>query len=78
MTHLYFHYSSADELIVDHRGTEVLDLIEARERATAMAQSIVTHALGVVSFGDWHVHVTDEDDEELLTIPFTAIIGRLH
>jgi hypothetical protein len=78
MTHLYFHCRTADEIILDRRGAEVRDLKDARERAVGLVQGMMAQALGVASFRDWHIHVADEEDEEVLSVPFATVLARLH
>jgi hypothetical protein len=44
MTQLYFHCSNAKKVFVDHRGTMVEDLAEARDHATRVVQSFTNEA----------------------------------
>ena len=78
MTHLYFHCTGPNEILIDRMGTEVLDLAEAREHAVALARCLIENAYGVRDFSQWHVYVGDEDDDELLLVPFTAALPTLH
>jgi hypothetical protein len=78
MFYLYFHCAGPGEILVDRDGAEVLDLIEARERALSLARILVEGAYGTRDFTDWHVYVSDEDDEEMLLIPFSAVMPTIH
>jgi hypothetical protein len=78
MTHLYFHCAGAGEILIDRIGTEVLDLAGARDHALAMARSMVESAYGVHDFSEWLIYVGDEDDDEMLLVPFTAVLPTLH
>jgi len=78
MTHLYFHCTGPDEVLVDRFGIDVSDLAEARDYALEMARSIVESAYGQRDFSEWLVYVSDEDDDEMLLVPFTAALPTLH
>ncbi|ACL55210.1 DUF6894 family protein [Methylobacterium nodulans] len=78
MTHLYFHCGHSGELLLDYRGADVTDLKEARDRALAVARSVMETAYGHQDFSDWFVCVGDEDDEELMRVPFTSALPTLH
>ena len=41
MTHVYFHCSNADQLILDPRGIDVEDLAEAHQRAQGVIRAFV-------------------------------------
>ncbi len=43
-----------------------------------MARSIVESAFGVHDFSEWLIYVGDEDNEEMLLVPFTAVLPTLH
>ena len=78
MAHLYFHCTNSDDVLVDHTGTEMLDLADARDHALTLARSIVAAAYGIHDFSDWCVYVGDEENEEVLTIPFTSALPTVH
>lgn len=78
MFHVYFHCAGPGEVLIDHNGVEVLDLMEARDRARALARILLEEAYGTRDFTDWHVYVSDEDDEEMLLIPFSDVMPTLH
>ena len=78
MFYLYFHCAGPGEILIDRNGAEVLDLMEARDRALDLARILVEQAYGIRDFTDWHVYVSDEDDEELMLIPFSAVMPTIH
>ena len=78
MTRLYFHCTGPEEILIDRIGTDVLDLAEARDHAVALARCLVENAYGLRDFSEWQVYVGDEDDDELLVVPFTAALPTLH
>jgi hypothetical protein len=78
MTHLFFHCTGPDEILLDRRGAEVVDLEEAREYALALARYIVESTWGEQDFSQWLIYVSDEEDDEMLTVPFTAALPTLH
>ena len=78
MAHLYFHCSGPGEVLVDHHGTSVSSLSEARDHALAIARFIIDGAFGIESFSEWKVYVGTEDDEEVLVVPFACLTPTLH
>jgi hypothetical protein len=78
MTYLYFHCAGPSEILIDHQGAEVIDLTEARDYALSIARSLVENAYGTYDFSTWHVYVSDEDDDEMLLVPFAAVLPTLH
>jgi hypothetical protein len=77
MTHVYFHYSNADELILDPRGIDVEDLAEAHQRARGVIRAFV-NSDGPDDWRAWNLHASDEEGEELFLMPFACVLGRLH
>ncbi len=78
MTRLYFHCTGPGEVVIDRIGTDVLDLTEARDHALALARSIVDASYGVRDLSEWQIYVGDEDDDEILLVPFAAVFPTLH
>jgi hypothetical protein len=78
MTHLYFHCAGPGGVLLDNHGADVLDLIEARERALLLARFIVESAYGVNDFSEWLVCVSDDENEEMLLISFVEAMPTLH
>ena len=42
MTHVYFHCSSSERVLLDQHGSDVEDLVEAHERAKQIVQQFVS------------------------------------
>jgi hypothetical protein len=77
MTHVYFHCSSAEKLVLDPRGVDVEDFIEAHQRATQVVQDFI-RSLGPHDWRTWTLHVSDEDGEEIFLMPFACLLGKPH
>jgi len=77
MRHVYFHCSTGDRLLLDARGTDVEDLIEAHQRAAQVVWQFVS-SHGPDDWRAWTLHVSDEEGDELFVMPFAYAIGRLH
>ena len=77
MTHVYFHCSSANEVLVDSSGSTFEDLAEARDHATSVARSLIMER-GPEDWRDWVVHVNDDLGEEIFVVPFAFLLGKPH
>jgi hypothetical protein len=77
MTHLYFHCSTPEGLLIDRSGSDVEDLADARERAEGIILACIGRP-GPEDWRDWTVCVSDDDGEELFLMPFAAKLGRLN
>jgi hypothetical protein len=77
MTHVYFHCSNADELILDPRGIDVEDLAEAHQRAQGVIRTFVD-SNSPDDWRAWSLHARDEEGEELFLMPFACVLGPLH
>jgi hypothetical protein len=77
MTHVYFHCSNAEGMVLDPRGVEVEDFVEAHERATQVVRAFV-NSIGPDDWRGWMLHVNDEDGEEIFLMPFSYVLGRPH
>ncbi len=77
MTHLYFHCSTPQGLLLDRFGSDVEDLCEAHERASGLILACIGEP-GPEDWRDWAVSVSDEEGEELFAMPFAALLGRPH
>jgi hypothetical protein len=75
MTQVYFHCSNTKKVFVDRRGAVVNDLVEARDRATYVAQSF-TNERSLEDLRDWVLHVSDDRGDELFVVPFTFLLGK--
>jgi hypothetical protein len=77
MTHVYFDCSTPEGLVFDRLGSDVEDLIEARERAARIILTCIAKP-GPEDWRRWTVRVSDEDGEELFAMPFAAMLGARH
>jgi hypothetical protein len=77
MTHVYFHCSNADRLVLDPLGVEVEDFVDAHQRAAQMVRLFV-NSIGPDDWRTWTLHVSDEDGEDIFLMPFSCVVGRPH
>jgi hypothetical protein len=77
MTHVYFHCSNPERVLLDPRGSDVEDLTEARDRAVRVVREFVS-SRGPDDWRAWTLHVSDEDGEEIFVMPFAYVLGRPH
>ena len=77
MTQVYFHCSNTQGVLVDRRGTSVVDLMEAIEAATNVVRSRVAEP-SLIDWRDWTLHVSDEAGEEIFVLPFASVLGKAH
>ena len=77
MTHVYFHCSNPERVVLDPRGSDVEDLIEARACGERIVREFVSRR-GPDDWRAWTLHVSDEDGEEIFVMPFAYVIGRPH
>lgn len=77
MTQVYFHCSNTKKVFLDYSGVAVDDLVEARDHATRVVQS-VTNERSLEDWRDWVVHVSDDQGDELFVVPFTFVLGKPH
>ena len=77
MAHIYFHCASPAGLLLDRHGYTVEDLTEARERAACVVHAFIS-AAGPEDWRDWTLHVSDDEGEEILLVPFVSVLGRPH
>lgn len=75
MAQVYFHCSHAQGVLIDRRGTTVADLIEAREQAASVVQSLIA-APSLEDWRGWVLHVSDTDGEEVFVLPFASMLGK--
>lgn len=76
MTEVYFHCSNAEHVVFDRRGA-AMDLAEARDHANGLVRWLLMTP-GSEDWRDWTVHVTDELGDEIFSVPFTSVLGKLH
>ena len=77
MTQVYFHCSNADEVLIDRRGAAVLNLAEARDHAARVMRSLI-QSRTQDDWREWILHIADDFGDELLAVPFTSMLGRMH
>ena len=77
MVQMYFHCSNAGGTLIDHYGTAVASLTEARDRAAQIMNSMI-QTPGAEDWRDWVIHVSGSDGEDLFDLPFTAMLGKPH
>ena len=77
MTHVYFHCSSGNEVLVDRCGAMVDDLAEAHDHATCVVRSLIV-ARGLEDWRGWVLHVSDDLGDELFVVPFVFVLGKPH
>ena len=77
MSHLFFHCGTPQGLLLDRFGSEVEDLMDAQDRAAALIQACIAKP-GPEDWREWTVCVSDAAGEELLVMPFSAVLGRPH
>lgn len=77
MAHLYFHCHNRKELLLDRRGVDVDDMIDARDCALRTVQSLIT-AASTEDWRKWVLSVNDELGDEILEVPFLAVLGKPH
>ena len=63
--------------MIDQSGATVDDLTEARDRAALVLRSLIT-VPGPEDWRSWIVHVSDDDGEEIFSVPFTSVLGKPH
>jgi Domain of unknown function (DUF6894) len=77
MAQVYFHYSRDELLLLDCCEAEVEGLTDTREQAAMVVRSLV-NAAGTEDWRGWVLHVSDDLGDEVLTVPFNSVVGRLH
>ena len=77
MTRVYFNYSNSDGLCVDQRGTAVGNFSELCDHATRAVRSLIARQ-GPEDWRDWTLHISDDLNDEILVLPFSSMLGKLH
>jgi hypothetical protein len=55
----------------------VRDLVEAREHAAIVVQSLIKIP-NLLDWRGWSLHVSDDLGEEIFVVPFASLLGKLH
>ena len=72
MPRFFFHVIDG-KLVVDTEGTECAGMAEVREQAITTAGEILRDAAARFGSGtEWHMHVTDADQNTVLRLRFSA------
>ena len=77
MAQVYFHCSNALEVRVDQLGAAVSDLAEARDYAACVVRALIMEK-SAEDWRDWTVHVSDDFDDEIFSVPFASVLGKPH
>jgi uncharacterized protein DUF6894 len=77
MADVYFHYSNGRGVLIDRNGTAVEGLADACEHAVRRARSLIMTP-GPEDWRRWVLHITDDDGEEILELPFSTLLGKPH
>ncbi len=77
MAQVFFHCLSPRGELVNHSVAEVNDLPELREYATRLVHTLIS-APNLEDWRHWALHVSDELGQDLLTLPFSAFLGKPH
>ena len=77
MQKVYFFCSNAELLYTQCAAVEVESLSEAREHAAWVASSLMATS-GPEDWRDWSVHVSDDLGDELVRVPFSSVLGKVH
>ena len=77
MTEVHLHYSTAKGALVDGRSAVITDLVDARAYAELVVRSLVMKP-GPEDWRGWVLHVSGDLGDEILTLPFASVLGKLH
>jgi hypothetical protein len=77
MTQVYFHCSNSEGALIDRCGAGVDDLAEARDHAALVVRSLIMDP-NLEDWRGWVLHVSDDLDEEIFTLPFASVLGKPH
>ena len=77
MSRLYFHCSNDRDTWVDATGTELRNLAEACRHATHLMRTLIAEPT-LEDWRAWTLHVSDDDGEHVLSLPFASALGKPH
>jgi len=75
MTHVFFHCSSGNGVLLDQRGSYLDDPVDARDYGERFVRHLISRP-GPEDWRDWTLHVSDEEGDELIVVPFASLLGR--
>jgi hypothetical protein len=76
MTEVFFHCSNT-EGVFERFSAAVGDLTEAHDHAALVVRSLITTP-GAEDWRGWVLHVSDDLGEEIFSVPFASVLGKLH
>jgi hypothetical protein len=77
VTQVYFRCSDPEGVLLDQCAAAVRDLVEAREHAAIVVQSLI-EIPNLQDWRGWSLHVSDDLGEEIFVVPFASLLGKLH
>jgi hypothetical protein len=77
MTQVYFHCSNTEGVWVDRCGAVLDDLTEAKDYADLVMRSLIM-APSTEDWRGWVLHVSDDLDDEIFSVPFSSLLGKPH
>jgi hypothetical protein len=77
MAQVYFHCSNTEGVWVDRRGAILDDVTEAKDYAALVMRSLIM-APSTEDWRGWILHVSDDLDEEIFSVPFSSLLGKPH
>jgi hypothetical protein len=77
MHRVYFHCTGPSAVVVDQLGTVAENFRDVQARAAAIVTALMADSVSQ-DWRDWMVHVSDEDGDDMFTMPFSSVMARLH
>ncbi|WOH63190.1 DUF6894 family protein [Bradyrhizobium sp. BWA-3-5] len=77
MAHVYFHCSNSEGAGFAQRGAAVENFAEVRAHAARVVQSLIM-LQDPEDWRDWTLHVSDDLDQEIFSLPFSSVLGEPH
>jgi hypothetical protein len=77
MTNVYFHCANEEHEFAAKCGVDIDNFVEACEHAHRIISSYVMTA-SAEDWRGWVLYATDELGEEIFTLPFASVLGKLH
>jgi hypothetical protein len=77
MAQVYFHCSNTEGVWVDRRGAILDDVAEAKDYAALVMRSLIM-APSTEDWRGWILHVSDDLDEGIFSVPFSSLLGKPH
>ena len=77
MAQVYFHCFSGRRVLMDQCAADVDDLIEAREYAARVVQSLID-APSLEDLRNWVLRVSNDLGDEAFVVPFASCSAKLN